>query len=74
LKLGRHELLLLNLQELLIEELEKVNMVDVSQLVIEKDKSVDGVFADVVVLDYDGNLFDACSYSATVALITSKTP
>jgi ribosomal RNA-processing protein RRP42 (EC 3.1.13.-) len=27
-----------------------------------------------VVIDYDGNLFDACSYAATVALLTSKTP
>ena len=50
------------------------HMVDVSQLVIEKDKSVVGVFADVVVIDYDGNLFDACSYAATAALLTSKTP
>ncbi len=50
------------------------HMVDVSQLVIEKDKSVVGVFADIVVIDYDGNLFDACSYAATVALLTSKTP
>jgi len=50
------------------------NMVDVSQLVIEKDKSVVGVFADIVVIDYDGNLFDACSYAATAALLTSTTP
>jgi exosome complex component RRP42 len=50
------------------------HMIDVSQLVIEKDKSVIGVFADNVVVDYDGNLFDACSYAATVALLTSKTP
>ena len=50
------------------------HMVDVSQLVIEKDKSVIGVFADNVVVDYDGNLFDACSYASTAALLTSKTP
>jgi len=50
------------------------HMVDVTQLVIEKDKSVVGVFADIVVIDYDGNLFDACSYAATAALLTSKTP
>jgi len=49
-------------------------MIDVSELVIEKDKSVVGVFADVVVIDYDGNLFDACSYAATAALLTSKIP
>ncbi len=50
------------------------HMVDVSQLVIEKDKSVVGVFADIVVVDYDGNLFDACSYAATAALLSSKSP
>lgn len=50
------------------------HMVDVSQLVIEKDKSVVGVFADIVVVDYDGNLFDACSYAATAAILNSKTP
>lgn len=50
------------------------HMIDVTQLVIEKDKSVIGVFADNVVVDYDGNLFDACSYAATAALLSSKTP
>ncbi|MFB5607487.1 MAG: exosome complex protein Rrp42 [Candidatus Nitrosomaritimum yanchengensis] len=50
------------------------HMVDVSQLVIEKDKSVVGVFADIVVVDYDGNLFDACSYAATAAVLKSKMP
>ena len=50
------------------------HMVDVSQLVIEKDKSVVGVFADNVVIDYDGNLFDACSYAATAAVLKSKLP
>ena len=30
-------------------------MVDVSQLVIEKDKSVVGIFADNSVTDHDGN-------------------
>ena len=50
------------------------HMVDVSQLVIKKDKSVIGVFADIVVIDFDGNLFDACSYAATAALLTATTP
>ena len=50
------------------------HMIDVSQLVIEQDKSVIGIFADNVVVDYDGNLFDACSYASTAALLTSKTP
>ena len=50
------------------------HMVDVSQLVIQENKSVVGVFADNVVVDYDGNLFDACSYAATAALLNSKLP
>ncbi len=49
-------------------------MIDLSKLVIEKDKSVVGVFADNTVLDYDGNLFDACSYAATAAILSSKAP
>ena len=50
------------------------HMIDVSKLVIEKNKSVVGIFADNVVVDYDGNLFDACSYAATSALLTAKMP
>lgn len=49
-------------------------MIDLSQLVIKKDKSVIGVFADNTVLDYDGNLFDACSYAATAAVLSAKCP
>ncbi len=44
-------------------------MIDLSQLVIEKDKSVVGIFADNVAVDYDGNLFDACSYATTAAIL-----
>lgn len=50
------------------------HMVDLSKLVIQKNKSVVGVFADNVVVDYDGNLFDACAYAATAAILTAKTP
>lgn len=50
------------------------HMVDLTQLVIEKDKSVVGVFADNVVVDYDGNLFDACAYAATAAILSSRSP
>lgn len=50
------------------------HMIDLGQLVIEKDKSVIGVFADNTVVDYDGNLFDACSYASTAAVLSSKTP
>ena len=50
------------------------HMIDLSQLVIAKDKSVVGVFADNVVVDYDGNLFDTCAYAATAAILSSKSP
>jgi len=50
------------------------HMIDLSQLVIAKDKSVVGIFADNVVVDYDGNLFDTCAYAATAAILSSKTP
>ena len=49
-------------------------MIDLSQFVLEKDKSVIGLFADSVVTDHDGNLFDACSYAAVAAIMTSKIP
>ncbi len=50
------------------------HMIDLSQLVIAKNKSVVGVFADNVVVDYDGNLFDACAYATTAAILSSKMP
>ena len=49
-------------------------MIDLSQLVLEKNKSVMGVFADNSVIDVDGNLFDACSYASTAALLTARIP
>ena len=49
-------------------------MIDLSQLVLEKDKSVIGVFADNSVIDVDGNLFDACSYASTAAILATKIP
>jgi exosome complex component RRP42 len=49
-------------------------MVDLSKMVLEKDKSVIGLFADNVVTDHDGNLFDACSYASVAAVMTSKIP
>ncbi len=50
------------------------HMIDLTQLVIKKDVSVVGVFADNVVVDYDGNLFDACSYAATSAALSAQMP
>ncbi len=49
-------------------------MVDLSQLVLMKDKSVIGVFSDNSVTDHDGNLFDACSYASVAAILSCKLP
>ena len=50
------------------------HMIDLTQLVIKQDVSVVGVFADNVAVDYDGNLFDACSYAATSAILSTRMP
>ena len=49
-------------------------MLDMKQLVLEKDKSVIGIFCDNAVTDHDGNLFDACSYASTAAINSCKIP
>lgn len=50
------------------------HMVEMEKLVIKQDVSVVGVFADNVVVDYDGNLFDTCSYAATAAILSAQMP
>lgn len=49
-------------------------MIDLSQLVIKENASVVGIFSDNSVVDYDGNLFDACSYATTAAILSCKLP
>src|SRR5579875_1466451 len=49
-------------------------MIDVSKLVLEVGKHVYAVFADVSVLNVDGNLFDSTSYAVVAALLTTKIP
>ena len=49
-------------------------MIDLTKLVLEKNKSVIGLFVDNSVTDYDGNLFDACSYAAVSSLMSCKIP
>ncbi len=50
------------------------HMIDMSKLVIQRDVSVVGVFADNAVLDDCGNLFDACSYASCAAILDAKMP
>ena len=49
-------------------------MIDMKKLVIEENKYVIGIFSDNSVTDHDGNLFDACSYASTAAILSSKIP
>ncbi|HUI00892.1 MAG TPA: exosome complex protein Rrp42 [Nitrososphaerales archaeon] len=49
-------------------------MIDVSSLCIKPGKWVYSVFVDVNILNVDGNLFDATSYSVVAALLTAKMP
>ena len=48
--------------------------VDMTKLCIEPGKEVWIMFLDVHVVDYDGNLFDACNIGANAALKTAVVP
>src|SRR5216117_1226464 len=49
-------------------------MVNMEKLCITPKEKVWIMFIDIHVLDYDGNLFDACSYGATAALGSTVVP
>jgi len=49
-------------------------MIDLTKLCLIEGKAVLAVFVDISVLNVDGNLFDAASYAAVSALLTSKMP
>lgn len=49
-------------------------VIDFEKLCITEGEDVWQVFIDIHVLDYDGNLFDACSIAALGALLTAKVP
>lgn len=49
-------------------------MIDLKKLVLIEGQKVYAVFADVSVLNVDGNLFDATSYAVVSALLTAKLP
>ena len=52
----------------------ETEMIDLKQLVLQKDKSVIGVFVDCSVINSDGNLFDACSYASVAAILSCTVP
>ncbi len=49
-------------------------MIDLPKLCVEPGKKVWIVFIDIDVLDYDGNLIDACTLAAVSALTTAVVP
>ncbi len=49
-------------------------VIDLEALCIEPEKKVWIVFIDIHVLDYDGNLFDACQFGALAALSSTIVP
>ncbi|HLC45773.1 MAG TPA: exosome complex protein Rrp42 [archaeon] len=49
-------------------------IIDLESLCITPGEAAWTVFADVATLNYDGNLFDACSLAVLSALLTSRIP
>lgn len=49
-------------------------MIDLTKLSLVKDKHVVGIFVDNSVTDYDGNLFDACSYASVASILSCRIP
>lgn len=49
-------------------------IIAMEDLCIEPGQKVWGVFVDLHILDYDGNLFDACSIAALAALLDAELP
>lgn len=49
-------------------------VIDFAKLCITPGEKIWTVFLDLHVLDYDGNLFDACSIAALAAVLSAKVP
>ncbi len=54
--------------------LRESNVIDMEALCIEPGEAVWGLFVDLEILDYDGNLFDACSIAALAAVLSAQLP
>ncbi|HUR25135.1 MAG TPA: exosome complex protein Rrp42 [Candidatus Thermoplasmatota archaeon] len=54
--------------------LRESGVVDFEALAWKPGENVWGVFVDLHILDYDGNLFDACSIAGVAALLSAKLP
>lgn len=49
-------------------------LIDFSKLCVTPGEKIWTVFLDLHILDYDGNLFDACSIAAMAAILHAKVP
>ncbi len=54
--------------------LRESGIIDMEALCIEPGQKVWAVFVDLHILDYDGNLFDACSIAALAAVLSAQLP
>ncbi len=54
--------------------LRESGIINMEDLCIEAGEAVWGVFVDLEILDYDGNLFDACSIAALAAVMGATLP
>ncbi len=54
--------------------LRESGIINMEDLCIEAGEAVWGVFVDIEILDYDGNLFDACSIAALAAVMSATLP
>ncbi len=52
----------------------EAGIIDMEALCIEPGEKIWMAFIDIDILDYDGNLFDACSIAATAALLNTTVP
>lgn len=52
----------------------EAKVIDFKKLCIEPGEKIWMMFFDLHIIDYDGNLFDACSLAAIAALLTGKVP
>lgn len=54
--------------------LRESGIIDMEALCITENEKVWGVFVDIEILDYDGNLFDACSIATLAAVMAAQLP
>lgn len=52
----------------------EAKLIQMDKLCITPGEKIWMSYIDMHIIDYDGNLFDACSYAAVAALLTTKVP